>query len=111
MAGLRDGTFAYAKFHSPVGVCTNAWSIYVADRDNHAIRELDLRSGCVKTILKDGTWMQSPTDVIFCKPYWLHVCARNEVFCLDLRTRTLSLLAIGRLAKRFEGPKKIELIL
>ena len=41
-AGLVDGAFDEARFHSPEGIELNGDTLYVADRLNHAIREVDL---------------------------------------------------------------------
>jgi DNA-binding beta-propeller fold protein YncE len=56
IVGRADGSFEAASFHRPQGL---AWSpddrrLYVADTENHEIRELDLRARRVTTIAGTG---------------------------------------------------------
>jgi thiol-disulfide isomerase/thioredoxin len=63
--GLRDGDFDQALFFRPQGVLWVEDKIYVADTENHALREIDLQSRLVKTLVGNGTqgyWIQSPQD-------------------------------------------------
>jgi DNA-binding beta-propeller fold protein YncE len=63
---LRDGSFGQARFFRPQGVLwVGENKIYVADTENHALREIDLLSRTVKTLAgngKQGRWIQSPQD-------------------------------------------------
>lgn len=52
--GFADGGPADSAFSSPQGLICNAGSIYVADTGNHAIRRIDLESGCVTTLAGTG---------------------------------------------------------
>jgi thiol-disulfide isomerase/thioredoxin len=52
--GRKDGPFAGAQFDDPQGMAVNGDTLYVADRKNHCIRELDLKSKAVKTIAGTG---------------------------------------------------------
>jgi sugar lactone lactonase YvrE len=56
-AGFADGTGTGAKFHTPFSLALNKKGtiLYVADRDNHAIRKIRLRDKKVTTIAGDGT--------------------------------------------------------
>jgi len=63
--GLRDGSFGQAQFFRPQGVLWVADKIYVADTENHALREVDLQLRMVKTLAgsgRQGHWIQSPQD-------------------------------------------------
>ncbi|EDO49186.1 predicted protein [Nematostella vectensis] len=53
-AGFQDGTFKEAKFHAPQGVAMLGEVIYVADTENHAIREINLDSKKVTTVAGTG---------------------------------------------------------
>lgn len=64
--GLQDGGFAEARFFRPQGL---AWAgnekLYVADTENHALREIDLASQTVKTLAGDGRqgqWVPGAND-------------------------------------------------
>ncbi|QVL31806.1 redoxin domain-containing protein [Telmatocola sphagniphila] len=52
--GLKDGTFAEAQFDDPQGLALKGDKLYVADRRNHCIRELDLKAQTVKIIAGTG---------------------------------------------------------
>jgi len=52
--GKKDGAFATAQFDDPQGMALNGEVLYVADRKNHQIRELDLKANTVKTIAGTG---------------------------------------------------------
>jgi thiol-disulfide isomerase/thioredoxin len=63
--GLRDGGFEEAQFFRPQGVLWVGEKIYVADTENHALREIDLQSRTVRTLAgngRQGHWLQSPQD-------------------------------------------------
>jgi thiol-disulfide isomerase/thioredoxin len=62
---LQDGSFEEARFFRPQGVLWVAEKIYVADTENHALREIDLKSMTVKTLAgngRQGYWIQSAQD-------------------------------------------------
>lgn len=53
--GNADGSFAKAMFADPEGLAFDGHNkLYVADRKNHLIRELDLKAQTVKTIAGNG---------------------------------------------------------
>ena len=55
--GLRDGAAGQATFWNPQGLALseNGLTLYVADTDNHAVRQIDLSSGEVTTLVGTGT--------------------------------------------------------
>lgn len=53
-AGLRDGSFEEARFNHPQGMALVGGMLYVADTDNHAIREIDLGRRQVTTLAGNG---------------------------------------------------------
>ncbi len=57
-AGLLDGPVLDAEFFSPRGLAFDSQlnALFVADRDNNAIREVNLTSGLVSTVAGDGTF-------------------------------------------------------
>lgn len=78
-AGLEDGSFEEAAFNHPHGLALVAGHLlYVADTENHAVREVDLLRGAVTTVAGTGeqahrymssgpgreTALNSPWDVL-----------------------------------------------
>ncbi|KAL8130547.1 hypothetical protein V2J09_019702 [Rumex salicifolius] len=55
--GLRDGNFDDVTFNRPQGLAYNAKKniLYVADTENHALREIDFVSESVRTLAGNGT--------------------------------------------------------
>ncbi|TYK10299.1 NHL repeat-containing protein 2 isoform X1 [Cucumis melo var. makuwa] len=55
--GLRDGNFDDATFNRPQGLAYNAKKnlLYVADTENHALREVDFVKERVRTLAGDGS--------------------------------------------------------
>lgn len=53
--GADDGPFDRATFFRPQGMALNGDTLYVADTENHLIREVDLKSRMVKTIAGTGS--------------------------------------------------------
>lgn len=53
--GFQDGNLSEARFSSPQGlVFRNKNTLYIADTENHAIREVDLSKNSVKTLVGTG---------------------------------------------------------
>lgn len=62
---LRDGTLEEARFFRPQGLAWGKDRIYVADTENHALREIDLSARTVKTLAgngRQGAWISGPQD-------------------------------------------------
>ena len=51
---LSDGDFAASAFNHPQGMFLEGETLYVADTENHAIRQVDLAGGTVETIAGTG---------------------------------------------------------
>uniref|UniRef100_A0A8D8Y742 NHL repeat-containing protein 2 n=1 Tax=Cacopsylla melanoneura TaxID=428564 RepID=A0A8D8Y742_9HEMI len=83
-SGYKDGSFEEAKFHSPQGLTfKNETTLYVADTDNHTVREIDLQAKQVRTVagntnqghdytggnIGTGQAISSPWDVCFGDSY------------------------------------------
>ena len=54
-AGLADGSFHVARFHRPHGLAFAGDRLFVADTENHAVRQVDLAAGQVTTLAGNGT--------------------------------------------------------
>ncbi len=58
--GRQDGDFAAARFSQPQGLLLKGTTLYVADTENHLIREVDLKARTVKTIAGTGEQVYNP---------------------------------------------------
>lgn len=79
LAGFSDGDFADASFSRPQGMALSEDGnvLFIADRENHAIRAADLRTGEVRTIAGTGepvTRFEAGmgVDVAIASPWDLH---------------------------------------
>ena len=52
--GLTDGGFAEAQFNDPQGMALDGETLYVADKENHALRKVDLEAQTVETVSGTG---------------------------------------------------------
>ena len=107
--GLADGSFEEAAFRDPQGLALSGDLLIVADRGNHAVRMIDLRSKEVHTMAGTGepaaggvqaggdpleTPLHSPWDVLLRdNDLFVSLAGTGEVWRLDLRDRTLALHA------------------
>jgi thiol-disulfide isomerase/thioredoxin len=100
--GHQDGTFDAATFNDPQGMALDGETLYVADRRNHLIRELDLAKKTVKTVagipgvqnhsgwgakgglaLKIG--LNSPWDLLLHeKKLFIAMAGHHQIWTLDL---------------------------
>lgn len=58
--GSRDGDFVSASFDHPQGMALENDRLYVADTENHLVREIDLTKRQVRTIAGTGVQNRSP---------------------------------------------------
>ena len=58
-AGFADGPAGDAEFRGPQGLASDGETLYVADRANHAVRAVGLRTGEVLTVAGTGSIAQS----------------------------------------------------
>ena len=109
--GLADGSFEGAAFRDPQGLALSGDLLIVADRGNHAVRMIDLRSKEVHTmagtgepaaggIRAGGDPLESPLDSPWDVLLWdydlfVTMAGTGEVWRLDLGDRTLVLHAPG----------------
>ena len=60
LIGKKEGTYSEASFDHPQGLALAGDKLYVADTENHLIREVDLQAKRVKTLA--GTGRQAPSN-------------------------------------------------
>jgi len=86
-AGFKDGNFGVATFYNPQGLTLKEDKLYIADSENHSIRETNLKTKKVKTLA--GTGKQATTfnvsgigkNVSFNSP-WDLIEHKNKIYIL-----------------------------
>jgi|TARA_B110000116_G_scaffold26950_1_gene20495 DNA-binding beta-propeller fold protein YncE len=108
-AGFLDGSFDDAQFSRPQGmeISADGRKLYVADRENHSIRAIDLESKLVSTIAGTGeptnrftsgfgvqTALASPWDLLAIEDrLFIAGAGRHQIWDLELESGWLSLFA------------------
>ena len=89
-AGPADGLYDRASFYRPQGMALDGDKLYVADTENHLLRQVDLKARTVKTIA--GTGQQSHEDI---KTGPAATTGLNSPWDLQLIGRTLYIAMAG----------------
>jgi DNA-binding beta-propeller fold protein YncE len=108
--GRADGAFDKAQFHDPQGMAVNGDTLYVADRKNHLIREVDLKAKTVTTIAGNGEQdhdldsrrlmrsvvsteigLNSPWDVLLVgDTLFIAMAGHHQIWQLDLKSKLMA---------------------
>ncbi len=102
LEGFDDGTGIDASFSSPQGLVVDGDTLYVADTNNHAIRQIDLTTGAVTTLAGTGTMGWPPIggtldNVALNSPWALELsedllyvanAGTHQIWTIDLNART-----------------------
>ena len=117
--GHDDGAFDRATFFRPQGMALNDDTLYVADTENHLIREIDLKAKTVKTIVGTGyqarnfgeagmaraTALNSPWDLqLVGHTLYIAMAGPHQIWKLDLTLREVSPFAGSGREARADGP-------
>ena len=117
--GRVDGAYAAARFHMPAGLALKDGTLWVADIENHLIREIDLAAKTVKTAAGTGeqvyqpqgggealkTPLNSPWDLALDGSRLLVAMAGNhQIWSLDLTKRTVAPFSGTGREKIADGP-------
>ena len=117
--GQDDGPFDRATFFRPQGMVLNDDTLYVADTENHLIREIDLKAKTVKTIAGTGfqarnfgeagmaraTALNSPWDLqLVGRTLYIAMAGPHQIWKLDLTLREVSPFAGSGREARADGP-------
>jgi hypothetical protein len=73
-SGSTNGTGTAASFNAPIGLTTDGTNLYVADTDNHGIRQIVISTGVVTTLAgtgSSGSTNGTGTAASFNNPYML----------------------------------------
>jgi thiol-disulfide isomerase/thioredoxin len=117
--GADDGSFDRATFFRPQGMALNGDTLYVADTENHLIREVDLKSKTVKTIAGTGSQsheygesgparsiaLNSPWDLQLAgRSLYIAMAGPHQIWQLDLDRQRVSIFAGSGQEARLDGP-------
>jgi thiol-disulfide isomerase/thioredoxin len=106
--GLKNGTFARARFDDPQGMALKGDTLYVADRKNHLIRALDLKKQTVTTVAGTGeqgrdregdapalkVGLNSPWDLLVVGDrLFIAMAGHHQIWVMDLAKRRLAAYA------------------
>src|SRR5205809_3003541 len=116
--GADDGSFDRATFFRPQGMALDSDTLYVADTENHLIREVDLKSKTIKTVAGSGRQSREPEagmarSTALTSPWDLHLVGRtlyiamagpHQIWKLDLDKQQVSIFAGSGGEARRDGP-------
>lgn len=117
--GADDGSFDHATFFRPQGLALDGEMLYVADTENHLIREVDLKANAVKTIAGTGQQMleyglsgparqialNSPWDLALSgRTLYIAMAGPHQIWQMDLDQQTVSTFAGSGREARTDGP-------
>ena len=116
--GAQDGSFEQAMFFRPQGMALSGETLYVADTENHLIRQVDLKSKAVKTIGGTGQQMReygvtgpalqvalnSPWDLqLVGQTLYIAMAGPHQIWKLDLDKQEISTFAGTGREARIDG--------
>lgn len=89
--GNQDGTFAEAQFNRPQGIALAGDRLYVADTENHAIREVDLTAKRVTTIVHSASGIMYPRALVALNgKLYVTSAGSHPIWVVDLATKQAS---------------------
>ena len=116
--GAQDGSFQQATFFRPQGMVLDDENLYVADTENHLIRQIDLKSKTVKTIAGTGAQshqhgeagparsiaLNSPWDLqLVQRTLYIAMAGPHQIWKLDLDKQEVSTFAGSGREARVDG--------
>jgi thiol-disulfide isomerase/thioredoxin len=118
--GADDGSFQAATFFRPQGMVLDSDKLYVADTENHLIREIDLKAKTVKTIAGTGQQsheygesgparqvaLNSPWDLqLVGRTLYIAMAGPHQIWKLDLDKQDVSTYAGSGHEARTDGAR------
>ena len=86
-----------ARLAGPKGLAWSRDHLFVADTENHVIRDIDLKTGLIRTILGTGQRGDGPEgDPLRCalaRPHAMLVGARGVLYVADSEAHRIRILA------------------
>ena len=116
--GAEDGTFDRATFFRPQGMVLDGETLYVADTENHLIRQIDLKAKTVKTIAGTGRQsheygasgaarsiaLNSPWDLqLVGRTLYIAMAGPHQIWQLELDKQQVSTFAGSGREARLDG--------
>ena len=116
--GADDGGFDRATFFRPQGMALDGETLYVADTENHLIRQIDLKAKTVTTIAGTGKQMRehdfvgpartvslnSPWDLqLVGRTLYIAMAGPHQIWQMDLTMREVSVFAGSGREARLDG--------
>ncbi|MEW6378374.1 MAG: thioredoxin-like domain-containing protein [bacterium] len=119
-AGFRDGNFRIAQFNHPQGMAVQGDLLYVADTENHAVRQVDMKNHQVITLAGNGRQarrinsgygltilLNSPWDLVLHQGYlYIAMAGFHQVWQLRLRDGFIEPYAGSSREGIVDGPLK-----
>ena len=118
----KDGDFQAAGFNQPQGMALDGDFLYVADRENHLIRRVDLKNRKVETIAGTGNLddftgeggneplkvgLRSPWDLTLVgKMLYIAMAGSHQIWRMDLAKNTIEVYAGTRAEARYDDSIK-----
>ena len=117
--GADDGSFDRAAFFRPQGMVLDGETLYVADTENHLIRQIDLTAKIVKTIAGTGQQsheygesgaarsiaLNSPWDLqLVGRTLYIAMAGPHQIWQLELDKQQVSTFAGSGREARIDGP-------
>ena len=117
--GADDGAFDRATFFRPQGMVLDSETLYVADTENHLIRQIDLKTKTVTTIAGTGSQMReygitgparrvalnSPWDLLLVgRALYIAMAGPHQIWQMDLDKQQVSTFAGSGREARIDGP-------
>jgi thiol-disulfide isomerase/thioredoxin len=117
--GVDDGQFDRATFFRPQGMALEGDTLYVADTENHLVRQIDLKSKTVKTIAGTGQQsreygvtgparsvaLNSPWDLqLVGRTLYMAMAGPHQIWQIDLDKQQVSTFAGSGREARIDGP-------
>lgn len=112
--GKVDGAFDKAQFDDPQGMAVLDDTVYVADRKNNVIRQLDLKAQTVKTIagttrhitISGSQLASTPWDVwLDGQRLFVAMSGAHQIWTLDLKTNAFTSFAGNTTENIKDGPR------
>jgi DNA-binding beta-propeller fold protein YncE len=117
--GAADGAFEKASFYRPQGLALSGDLLYVADTENHLIRQVNLKTRTVETLAGTGKQsleyfkegparsiaLSSPWDLqLVGQTLYVAMAGPHQIWKLDLEKNEVSTFAGSGREARLDGP-------